>query len=215
MTGRLPPTAVPDQRGFSVSTPRMLVWLLDVLAVANALLRWFRWLRPDTEGGWDGWEATELDCYSPSTVLVWVSKNFDHQHLLGLWAWGLLSLVTVLLGLLLLGIWGLGKTVRRLGAPLRNPEPGVVTPVAGDPEWRLAITREVQLALEGLEQSRRTPALPSPSASEWRIPGTPLASVTRTVTPEEDASLSLPSRDGVEVVGTGGRRRRARSARRP
>ena len=191
------------------------MWLLDVLAVANTLLRWFRWLRPDTEGGWDEWEANELDCYSSSTVLVWISRNFDHQYLLWLWAWGLLSLASTLLGCLALGVWGTGRVLRRLGAPAGSPELGVVTPGLGNPEWRLAITREVQLALEGLEQSRRTPALPSHSASEWRIPGTPLAPVTRTVTPEEDASLPLSVRTGEEGAGTGGRRRRTRSARRP
>ena len=191
------------------------MWLLDVLAVANALLRWFRWLRADTEADWVGWEASELDCYSYSTVLVWICRNFDHQPLLWLWAWGLLTLASACLGLLFLGIWGSGKVLRRLGAPVGNPGLGVVTPEVANPEWRLAITREVQLALEGLEQSRRTPALPSPSASEWRIPGTPLASVTRTITPEEDASLPLPTRNSEEGASSGGRRRRARSARRP
>ena len=182
--------------------------------MANALLHWFHWLRADSEADWVGWEASELDCYSHSTVLVWICRNFDHQPLLWLWAWGVLTLVSAFFGLLFLGIWGTGKVIRRLGAPAGRPEPGVVAPGVGNPEWRLAITREIQLALEGLEQSRRTPALPPPSATEWRIPGTPLAPVTRTVTPEEDPSLPLPAIGSEEGLGSGGRRRRARSARR-
>ena len=58
------------------------MWLLDVLAVANTLLRWARWLRADLGEDWVGWEASELDCYSHSTVLVWICRNFDHQLLL-------------------------------------------------------------------------------------------------------------------------------------
>ena len=195
----------------------MLLWLLDVLAVVNTVRRWaadIGW-SPGLAG--EPWVATELDCLSSTTVLVWVSRHVPHEWLLGVWIWGVIAGVAACLGAFLGLALVLWRQYQAWGPRLRFCPSVPPTPVSGDAEWRLAITREVQLALEGLEQSRRTPVSPRQMTSGWLPPATPRAPVTRTITPVEASIVPLQGENAPEGTPAAARvvggRRRARSAR--
>ena len=196
---------------------RMLHWLLDLVVVVNALRRWVQAWGFGADEGWEEWEVTELDCLTPTTVLVWVSKHLPHQWLLALWAWGVASiLIGGVAAILVLGVF-LARYARGLGRRRHGGISSSSTPALGEAEWRLAITREVQLALEGLDPSRRTPQSPRQITAGWLPPTTPRAQVSRTITPEEAAS-QLPRTGSAEDSRAPSRqntaRRRVRSARR-